>query len=304
MPDPISIPHVCSVARLHGPDADPDAPSLLIELPHGATESEHYFELQRQMKGALPENLERFFYVNTDVGSPECAQAIAEALIARDPTSSVLILRCLVPRTLIDCNRIIDADPEHYAEGGVTPGIPPYVEHPDDRRFLLARYAAYQAQAAAAYELVCGRGGRAVMLHTYAPKSVGGVVVDREIVSSLAAAYLPEAYAAWPTRPEADLLTRTLQGRDLSHRPSADGILCALREAGIAAEEGATYPLHPVTTAYHHAVRYPRQTVCMEVRRDMLVDFVPFVPLTVDPDRAAVLGAAIANGLCRRVGLQ
>lgn len=304
MPDPISIPHVCSVIRVDGPDAGPGAPPLLIELPHGATESAHYFELQQKMKGTLPENLERFFYVNTDVGSPECAQALADALVARDPTISVLILRCLVPRTLIDCNRIIDADPEHYAEGGVTPGIPPYVEHPDDRQLLLARYAAYQAQAAAAFELVCGPGGRAVMLHTYAPKSVGGVVVDHDIVDSLAAAYQPDAYAAWPTRPEADLLTRTMEGRDLSHRPSVDGILVALREAGVAAGEGATYPLHPVTTAYHHAIRYPQQTVCMEVRRDLLVDFVPFVPLTVKPDRAAVIGRAIATGLGPFVGLQ
>ena len=142
------------------------------------------------------------------------------------------------------------------------------------------------------------------MLHTYAPKSVGGVAVDRDIVDSLAAAYQPAAYATWPTRREADLLTRTLQGGELSHRPSVDGILRALRAAGVAAEEGATYPLHPVTTAYHHATRYPQQTVCMEVRRDMLLDFVPFVPLAVDPGRAALIGGAIAAGLCSAGGLQ
>ncbi|MFT5685446.1 MAG: putative N-formylglutamate amidohydrolase [Myxococcota bacterium] len=295
--DLISIPHVCTVTRFVGDRAAPDAPGLLIEVPHGATEAAHYFELAARMQSDLPANLERFFFVNTDVGAPEVAQAIAAAHIAGDPTASVTILRCLIPRTLIDCNRIIDADPAQYAEGGVTPGIAPYVDHPGDRALLLSRYAAYQEQATAAFAQACGRGGRAVMLHTYAPKTVGIKTIDRDIVTNLAAVYAPDAYATWPTRPEADLLTATPEGTDLSDRAAVDGILAGLRAAGIAAGEGATYPLHPVTTAYHHAARYPGQTVCMEIRRDMLVDFVPFVPLHPDPAKVVPIGAAIAAGL-------
>lgn len=294
---PISIPHVCTVRRLVGDRAAPDAPGLLIEVPHGATEAAHYFELAAQMRSDLPESLERFFFVNTDVGSPECAEAIARSMVAADPTATVTILRCLIPRTLIDCNRIIDADPARYAEGGVTPGIAPYVDHPEDRSLLLSRYRAYQEQAVAAFAQSCGRGGRAVMLHTYAPRTVGISQIDRDIVRNLAAVYVPDVYAAWPLRPEADLLTATPEGVDLSDRAAVEGILAALRAAGVAAGEGETYPLHPVTTAYHHAARYPGQTVCMEVRRDMLVDFVPFVPLSPDPKRVASIGAAIAAGL-------
>lgn len=297
MNHPISIPHVCTVTNFIGDRAPPDAPSLLIEAPHGATEAAHYFELAAQMRSDLPANLERFFFVNTDVGSPELAFSIAKAAITTDPTITVTVLRSLIPRTLIDCNRIIDADPARYAEGGVTPGIAPYIDHPDDRALLLSRYAAYQEQAELAFAQTCGVGGRAVMLHTYAPKTVGISRIDRDIVDNLAAVYRPEAYATWPVRPEADLLTATPEGVDLADRAAVDGVIAALRAAGIAAGEGATYPLHPVTSAYHHAARYPGQTVCMEIRRDMLVDFVPFVPLKPDPARVDPIGAAIAAGL-------
>ena len=155
---PTSIPHVCTVTRICGTDADPDTPDLLIEVPHGATAEEHYRELAEQMHSDLPAHLERFFFVNTDVGAPECAEALAAALVARQPELTVLLLRCLIPRTLIDCNRLIDADPARYAEGGVTPGVAPYVDHPADRRLLLSRYSAYQTQAEAAFDQVCGRG--------------------------------------------------------------------------------------------------------------------------------------------------
>ncbi len=294
---PLSIPHVCTVTHHRGDRAAPDAPGLLIEVAHGATEAEHYFELRARMRSDLPADLERFFFVNTDVGAPECAEALAAALVARDPTASVTILRCLIPRTLIDTNRIIDADPAIYAAGGVTPGVPPYVDHPDDLRLLLDRYAAYQEQAEVAFARTCGAGGTALMLHTYAPRTVGITDIGRDIVESLAAAYEPEVYATWPIRPEADLLTTTPEGLDLSHRAAADGILAALRRAGVAAEEGATYPLHPVTTAWHHASRYPGRTLCMEIRRDLLVDFQPFVPLRPEPVLVERIGRALAEGL-------
>ena len=296
-PAPTSIPAVCDVAVFAGAEADASAPSLLLEVPHGATETAHYFDLKGLLKSDLPAHLERFFYVNTDIGSAEVADAVARRLVAADPTLAVLRLRCLIPRTFIDCNRIIDANPAAYAEGGVTPGMPPYIDHPDDIALLMARYTAYQAQARAAYEQVCGAGGRAVMLHTYAPKTVGIKKVDRHIVDNLAAVYQPGPYATWPLRPEVDVLTKTLEGEDLSDRAAVDGILAALQRRRIPAGEGQTYPLHPVTTAFHHASRYRGQTVCLEIRRDQLFDFVPFVPLAIRPERVALFAEALMEGL-------
>ena len=75
-----------------GPDAAPDAPpSLLIEIPHGATTAEHYLAARRRMRGDLPADLEQFFFVNTDAGAPECAERIARLLTAPDDALSSML---------------------------------------------------------------------------------------------------------------------------------------------------------------------------------------------------------------------
>jgi hypothetical protein len=64
----------------------------------------------------------------------------------------------------------------------------------------------------------------------------------------------------------------------------------------------ATYALHPVTLAHGFARHEPRSTLCLELRRDLLVPaFTPFVELAVEPakvERAAQpLAAAVSMTL-------
>ena len=121
---PESIPHILDVQMVAGAQAT-DTPQLVIELPHGATECAHYQHHSEQLVGEVPEQLDHFFFVNTDIASPEIARAMAEALVEQEPQMSVLILRSLIPRTLIDCNRILNADDAMTQAGKVTLWMPP-----------------------------------------------------------------------------------------------------------------------------------------------------------------------------------
>jgi hypothetical protein len=111
MPAPQSITNVIDVFRINGA-ASSATPDLLIEIPHGATRTSDFDAVAQAMTSPLPSQLSDFFHVNTDAGAPELAVALAHRLTQLDPTKSVAILRCRVPRTFIDCNRRIDADPD------------------------------------------------------------------------------------------------------------------------------------------------------------------------------------------------
>ena len=63
-----SVPGVCEVLRWGSPD---EPASLLVEVPHGATERRHYDALANRLEGTLPSRLEQFFHVNTDFGAPD-----------------------------------------------------------------------------------------------------------------------------------------------------------------------------------------------------------------------------------------
>ncbi len=106
-----ALPSVADVAYVRGPAASgPDAPpDLLLEVPHGATRAAHFDALRADLVGAYADDLRDFFFVNTDVGAPELAQRIAERFVAADPTRTAVVVRCLVPRTFVDCNRVIAA---------------------------------------------------------------------------------------------------------------------------------------------------------------------------------------------------
>ena len=77
---------------------------LLIELPHGSTTTNDFKWYQERLQGDYPPNIIDFFYVNTDVGSPEIAFEIAQQL---KDNYEVHILRSHIPRTFIDCNRVV-----------------------------------------------------------------------------------------------------------------------------------------------------------------------------------------------------
>ena len=292
-----SIPGVCEVKLWRGAEADAAAaPDLLIEVPHGATRARHYQALRAKLRGALPDDLIAFFHVNTDSGAPEYARALAERLTAEEPRRSVLVLTSEIPRTFIDCNRVIDASPEEFKAGKVTPGLPPYIRDADDRKLLRDLYDAWVAQCEKAWRLVCGAGGLALMAHTYAPRSVD-VEVDDQIVQSLRRAYQPETEPTWPLRPPVDLIARDPSGKILSE-PLVQDVAQAFRAAGFETAISGTYPLHPSTLAYAHALNYQPRAVCVEVRRDLLVEqFVPFVELQAAAEKVQRVAAALCSAL-------
>ena len=297
MPTIRSIAGICEVRLLRGASATEGAPpDLLIEVPHGATRARHYDALRAELRGTFPDNLEAFFHVNTDAGAPEIAWALAQTLVAAEPGRSVLVVTSEIPRTFIDCNRMLDASPEDFRAGGVTPGLPPYVRDEHDRRLLRERHAAYVEATAAAYAAVCDAGGLAVMAHTYAPRSVD-VEVDDQIVASLRRAYAPAVEPTWLLRPQIDLIARDPEGRILSEA-LVERVAAAFRADGFEPALGATYPLHPSTIAFHRAQRYQPRALCLEVRRDLITDgFVPFVEVVPSPAKIARVVAPLARAL-------
>lgn len=303
-----SIPDVCEVERVSPPGTDPDAPpDLLIEVPHGANRAAHYHAVRRRLGGDLPDDLLDFFFVNTDVGAPECARAIAAALrapagaaAAAATPCSVVILRCLVPRTLIDCNRAIDAAPSDtdYAKTGVTKGLPDYVTDPADARLLTALHAAYHRVAAAAYAWTLGSGsagGSALTLHTYAPRAVKIETFDRGIAAALRAAYQPGVYERWPVRPAVDLITESEDGTVLAPPALVEAVKANYARIGVEATENAAYRLHPATMGYRYSAAYPGQVLCLEINRALLADpFTPFAEMTIGTEKVARMSAPIA----------
>jgi N-formylglutamate amidohydrolase len=276
-----SIPDVLDVLVARGARARPDAAlDLLIEVPHGATTTSDFTALAAKLTSPLPDGLVDFFHVNTDAGAPELAQAIAERFVADEPARSVAVLRCRVPRTFIDCNRRIDASPEAFQAGKVTPGLMPWIVTPEDRALLRAAYDRY---VGAVHEATTRLepDGAMLMLHTYAPRTVD-VEVDLQIVASLRRAYEPDREPTWPLRPEIDVIDREVDGTSRAPARVVDALREHLAGCGIALAESATYPLHPSTLAWGHVVARPGRALCVEVRRDLLADpFAPFAQMRI-----------------------
>jgi len=300
----VTVPSFASIrgvaeVRLRRGRAAPEgaAPDLLLEVPHGATKARHFDALLANLRGPFPEGLRDFFFVNTDVGAPELAARVAARVVASDPRRAVLVVRALVPRTFVDLNRVIDerTAPSTSGTGGVTPGIVSYVRDPGDLALLLARYHAYRDLVERAYATVVGGGGRALMLHSYAPREVD-VPVDERIVERLRDAYRPEKVGTWPLRAEVDLITTTPDGTRLADSGLAAALRAAFERSGLRCAEGAAYALHPATMAHRFAERYPGRTLCLEVRRDLLVRaFTPFAEMEADPAKVDRVAACLAE---------
>jgi hypothetical protein len=290
-----SIAGVCEVRVVSGRLHDPRRPAdLLIEIPHGATRARHYETVERRLRGPLPADLRSFYFVNTDVGAPECAAEIARRVarpervpelprrgaFATSPPPSVVIVQSLIPRTFIDCNRDINGAAGDFRRANLTSAVPAYIRDPADVETLTALYSAYQAVAARAYDHVCGNGGLAIQLHTYAPRTVEIGGVGDDVVRQLREAYEPDRYATWPRRPDVDLITETAGGERLAAEPLVESVKQQYRRIGIGAEENTTYRLQPSTLGLYHAARLPGRTLCMEINRARLADpFVPFAPV-------------------------
>lgn len=282
-----SIPGVAETTLVRGKKSS-SMPDLVLEVAHGATKAEHFERLRRELRGTFPDDLERFFFVNTDVGAPEVALRVAELAVAADPSRCALVVRCLVPRTFVDCNRVIDASAT--SAPGMTPGVHAWVRDARDVELLLDRYRAYRALVTSAVGAVCGSGGKALFVHSYAPRSVD-VPVDDRIVEHLRAAYAPEKVESWPLRAEVDLIADTPEGERLASPELVSRARAAYERAGFGVAMNAAYPLHPATLVHAFAKEHRASTLCLELRRDLLVErWTPFEAMSADPakvDRAA-----------------
>jgi hypothetical protein len=289
-----SIPDVCEVALVRGARAG-DVPDLLLEVPHGATSAEHYDRVRGELRGSFPADLRDFFFVNTDVGAPELALRTAELYVAANPRRSAVVVRCLVPRTFVDCNRVIDVDatPRATAVGEVTPGVHEWVRDAHDLALLLGRYRAYRALVEDTAERVCGGGGQMWMVHSYAPRSID-VAVDEQIVARLREAYQPERITQWPLRSPVDLIVDTPDGVRLASPELVARLQRSFADAGLDVALNGAYTLHPMTLAAQIAARYPGRTLCLELRRDLLVSaFTPFEEMHVDPEAIERVAVAL-----------
>lgn len=296
MPAPQSQPGVVDVLRINGVNAGA-TPDLLIEIPHGATRTADFDAVEQVLTSPLPKDLRDFFHVNTDAGAPELAVALAHRFVTLEPSRSVAILRCRIPRTFIDCNRRIDADPAEFKAGKVTPGLMPWVTTDEDRELLLARSRAYVRAVDDAVAEVMPRGGAMLLLHTYAPRSVG-VEVDLDIVTSLRAAYAPDKEPTWPLRPEVDVIHKTLEGVSLAPAPVVATLKTALAAVNVSLADGESYPMHPSTLAHGHVTRWPGRVLCVEVRRDLLATpWTPFAQMRIGDAECARLAGPFAEAV-------
>lgn len=267
-----SIPEVAHVEWLGGEPAD-DAPiDLVVEVPHGADRRAHYDALRGRLVGDLPADLHEFFHVNTDVGAWQYGRRVAERVVAARPGRRALLIRCLIPRTFVDTNRVADASAEDLAKGGLTAGVAPYVRDPADVALLLDLHRRYVELADAAYARVCGQGGFGLNPHTYGPVTLGVERVDDRIVDELRRVHQPELYGTWPVRPEVDLITRTQDGASWAPDGAVERLTRDYGALGLGVVDGGTYFVHPSTQGHRWSTRHRGQVLCLEVRRDLLVE--------------------------------
>jgi hypothetical protein len=295
------------VEVFRGPAADPRAPlDLLIEVPHGATRRRHFEAARDRLRSVLPADLEAFFFVNTDVGAPECARQVAR-LVAGDRAGrrQVLVVRGLVPRTFIDCNRLLDAAGHDMGAAGFTPVLPEYVTDPADVELLHGLYRRYQEVAGLAYERVCGAGGSALIVHSYAPRSVDIQRVDADIVRALREAYEPQRFATWPERPPVDLISRADDDTLLAPAGWVQAAIRRYAAIDVPVAQNATYRLHPKTLGHRHSVDWPDRVLCLELNRALLADpFTPFEEMRIGSARVERMAAPLAAAWLDRDGVK
>lgn len=293
---PQSIEGVAHVERVDGRDASPSAaPALLVEVPHGADLRAHYDALHARMVGTLPRDLHVFFHVNTDVGAWDLGRRTAERLVALHPERSALLIRCLIPRTFVDANRVEDAA-DGLGSGGMTAGVAPYVRDERDITLLLELHRAYVRLIERGYEEVCGAGGLVLTPHTYGPRRMGIAKIDDSIVEQLRAAHEPEAWASWRVRSEIDLITKTAEGHELAPEGTVESLRRGYEALGVGVVENGEYTLHPATQSYRWSTRYPRQVLALEVRRDLLVpSYAPFEEMRAERGAVEKLAEPIVS---------
>lgn len=280
---------------------------LLIEVPHGASRAADYDALAQHLRGPFREDLRDFYFVNTDVGAAALARETARDFVEAEPTRRALVLNCRIPRTFVDCNRVLDfastqasASAESGGRGArrVTPGLPPWIVDPADEAVLRGLYAAYHSVASELYAHTCGSGaGCALMVHSYAPRSLD-VPVDDAIVDRLRREYEPDRIESWPLRSPVDLIATDPQGEMLANASLVSALRSGLAQRSIPSSVSACYSLLPGTVAARLALEYPGRTLCVEFRRDLLVQrFTPFDEMCVDDEKLKPFAVALASAV-------
>lgn len=282
---------------VRGREAGADtAPALVIEVPHGATDAGDFDAWASALEGPLPDDLQGFFHVNTDAGAPELAEAVARRFTEVRPDQAALVIRCRVPRTFVDCNRMLDVGPDAFREAGVTPGLPPWIRETGDHALLRQAWSHYQSTVDAAIE-GARDDARILLLHTFAPRTVD-VQVDLDVVANLRAAWAPEKAQTWPLRPEVEVIGRDTEGVDHAPAKAVLALRLALGPLGVPVAESATWPLHPSTLAWHRTMAHPGRVLCVEIRRDLLAAaWTPMEPLEIDPGRVALFVEPLVDAI-------
>ncbi len=292
---PQSIPDVVEIHRIAGTaTAESTESTLLIDVPHGADRTAHFRNWEGKLKGELPANLADFFHLNTDVGAWDLGVEVAKRFVALEPTRAVTLMRCLIPRTFVDCNR-----PADYAgalkKGGLTPGIAPYITNDVDKELLLQHHRRYIEVTSDAFAAVCGAGGAGFIPHSYGPRTLGIEKVDADIVKNLHWACAPERHDTWPLRAEVDLLTRDPDDKRLCDARIESDLVDAFAKAGYAPKCNDTYSIHPASVAHTHCSTYEDRVLCLEVRRDLLVDeWTPFAEMQPNAEKIARAANVVA----------
>jgi hypothetical protein len=76
-----------------------------------------------------------------------------------------------------------------------------------------------------------------------------------------------------------------------------------LASADLRVARCGSYTLHPGTLAHAFATKYPGKTLCLEVRRDLLVEeFTPFAEMHADPQRVERVALPLARALIALAG--
>jgi hypothetical protein len=176
--------------------------------------------------------------------------------------------------------------------------MPPYITTERDAELLRRLHGAYVEQATRAFAEVCGNGGLAIILHSYAPRSVGIAKVDDRIVENLKQAYEPDRYRDWPVRPDVDLITETTDADCLAPRNLARGLRAQFEARGFEVGENDTYRLHPGTLGYVHSAEYRGRVLCVELNRECLAEpFTPFQQMRIGESKVRRMAASLAQAL-------
>lgn len=296
--DPQPDLQIVDVEDVRPEDGPDERPQLLIEVPHAADTSEHFDAVRSRLRSDLPDRLEEFFFVNTDVGTTAVAQEVAGLLAERGVATR--IVRCLVPRTFVDCNRDLSVGPDVRTDDGLTPAIPGYVDDVADRAWLDTLHQRYHEVVSAAMAEIVGGGdgeppGHCINLHTYAPRTVNLGPIRDDIVTAMRRAYEPGVYEDWPMRPQVDLITETPEGVRLGDEDWLRRVRGEYEAIGVSVEENGAYRLIPDTMGRIYAERYPGRLLCVEIRRDLLADpYDPFVEMKISAEKALRMAGPLA----------